>query len=130
MSRDRLLPGLFSKVHERFRTPYVSTWIAGFVVGIPAGIWDIDTFAELSNIGTLFAFMLVSLGVIVLRQKQPERPRSFRVPFVPLFPIISIVCCVVLMMGLPLVTWIRFFVWLVIGLAIYFPFSRKRSALA
>jgi APA family basic amino acid/polyamine antiporter len=121
---------MFSRVHERYRTPHVSTWIAGLVVGIPAGIWDIDTFAELSNIGTLFAFVLVSLGVIVLRKKQPERPRSFRVPFVPLFPIISIVCCVVLMMGLPLVTWTRFFLWLFIGFAIYFPFSRKRSALA
>ena len=130
MSRDRLLPKLFSTVHQRFRTPYISTWIAGFVVGIPAGIWDIDTFAELSNIGTLFAFVLVSLGVIVLRRNQPGRPRSFRCPLVPLFPMISIACCLVLMMGLPLLTWIRFFVWLIIGLAIYFPFSRKRSALA
>jgi APA family basic amino acid/polyamine antiporter len=82
------------------------------IVGIPAGIWDIDTFAELSNIGALFAFVVVSAGVIVLRRKQPDRPRSCRVPFVPLFPIISIVCCAVLMMGLPLVTWIRFFLWL------------------
>jgi len=130
MSRDRLLPGFFSAVHQRFRTPHISTWIAGFVVGIPAGIWDIDTFAELSNIGTLFAFVLVSLGVIVLRRKQPERPRSFRVPLVPLFPAIAIVCCVVLMMGLPLLTWIRFFVWLAIGLAIYFPFGRRHSTLA
>ena len=72
------------------------------MVGIPAGIWDIDTFAELSNIGTLFAFALVSAGVIVLRKKQPDRPRPFRVPMVPLFPLISIACCVVLMMGLPL----------------------------
>ena len=94
MSRDRLLPKLFSVVHERFRTPYISTWIAGFVVGIPAGIWDIDTFAELSNIGTLFAFVLVSAGVIVLRKKQPERPRSFRCPWVPWLPAFSIVCCV------------------------------------
>ena len=130
MSRDRLLPAMFSAVHKRFQTPHISTWIAGFVVGIPAGIWDIDTFAELSNIGTLFAFVLVSLGVIVLRKKQPERPRSFRVPLVPLFPMISIVCCVVLMMGLPLLTWVRFFVWLGIGFAIYFPFGRKRSTLA
>jgi APA family basic amino acid/polyamine antiporter len=130
MSRDRLLPRLFSAVHQRFQTPHISTWIAGFVVGIPAGIWDIDTFAELSNIGTLFAFVLVSLGVIVLRRKQPDRPRSFRVPMVPLFPLISIVCCVVLMMGLPLLTWLRFFVWLIIGLAIYFPYGRKRSTLA
>jgi len=130
MSRDRLLPPMFSKVHSRFQTPHISTWIAGFVVGIPAGLWDIDTFAELSNIGTLFAFVLVSLGVIVLRRNQPERPRSFRVPLVPLFPIISIVCCVVLMMGLPLITWLRFFVWLAIGLVVYFVFSRRHSTLA
>jgi basic amino acid/polyamine antiporter, APA family len=130
MSRDRLLPRMFSAVHSRFQTPHVSTWIAGFVVGIPAGIWDIDTFAELSNIGTLFAFVLVSASVIVLRKKQPERPRSFRVPFVPVFPMISIVCCVVLMMGLPLLTWLRFFTWLIIGFAIYFPFGYKHSTLA
>lgn len=130
MSRDRLLPRLFSVVHERYKTPYISTWIAGFVVGIPAGIWDIDTFAELSNIGTLFAFVLVSASVIVLRRKQPERPRAFRVPFVPVFPLISIVCCVILMMGLPLLTWLRFFTWLLIGFAIYFPFGRKQSLLA
>ncbi|HLY20299.1 MAG TPA: amino acid permease [Bryobacteraceae bacterium] len=129
MSRDRLLPGFFSAVHRRFQTPHISTWIAGFLVGIPAGIWDIDTFAELSNIGTLFAFALVSAGVIVLRKKQPDRPRAFRVPFVPLFPMISIACCVVLMMGLPLRTWFRFFAWLIVGLAIYFPFGRKRSTL-
>ena len=130
MSRDRLLPGFFSAVHKRFQTPHISTWIAGFLVGIPAGIWDIDTFAELSNIGTLFAFALVSAGVIVLRKKQPDRPRAFRVPFVPLFPLISIFCCVILMMGLPLRTWFRFFAWLIVGLAIYFPFGRKRSTLA
>ena len=130
MSRDRLLPSFFSAVHRRFQTPHISTWIAGFLVGIPAGIWDIDTFAELSNIGTLFAFALVSASVIVLRKKQPDRPRAFRVPFVPLFPLISIVCCVVLMMGLPLRTWFRFFAWLIVGLAIYFPFGRKHSTLA
>ena len=131
MSRDRLLPAhVFGRCTSRFQTPHISTWIAGFVVGIPAGIWDIDTFAELSNIGTLFAFVLVSPGVIVLRQKQPDRPRSFRVPFVPLFPMISIGCCLVLMAGLPLLTWMRFFAWLAIGLAIYFPYGRKRSTLA
>ncbi len=127
MSRDRLLPRLFSVVHERFRTPYISTWIAGFVVGIPAGIWDIDTFAELSNIGTLFAFVLVSAGVIVLRKKQPERPRGFRVPLVPITPLLSIACCLLLMAGLPLETWVRFFMWLIIGLFIYFLYSQKRS---
>jgi basic amino acid/polyamine antiporter, APA family len=128
MSRDRLLPDVFSRVHPRFQTPHVSTWIAGFVVGIPAGIWDIDTFAELSNIGTLFAFILVAVGVIVLRKKQPDRPRAFRVPFVPFTPIFSIVCCLTLMIGLPLETWIRFVVWLLIGLVIYFLYSRKRTA--
>jgi len=130
MSRDRLLPDIFSRVHPRFQTPHISTWIAGFVVGIPAGIWDIDTFAELSNIGTLFAFILVAVGVIVLRKKQPDRPRSFRVPFVPFTPIFSIVCCLTLMIGLPLETWIRFVVWLIIGLFIYFLYSRKRTVAA
>jgi APA family basic amino acid/polyamine antiporter len=130
MSRDGLLPRLFSAVHRRYQTPHLSTWIAGFVVGIPAGLWDIATFAELSNIGTLFAFLLVSAGVIVLRRKQPDRPRSFRVPLVPVVPAISIVCCLVLMMGLPLLTWIRFFVWLILGLAIYFGYSRARSGLS
>ncbi len=129
MSRDGLLPAMFSAVHSQFRTPHISTWIAGFFVGIPAGLWDIATFAELSNIGTLFAFILVSAGVIVLRKKQPERRRSFRVPFVPLFPLISIACCLVLMMGLPVLTWLRFFAWLLIGLAIYFSYSKSRSAL-
>jgi APA family basic amino acid/polyamine antiporter len=129
MSRDGLLPKMFARVHKSFQTPHISTWIAGFVVGIPAGFWDIDTFAELSNIGTLFAFIVVSAGVIVLRRTQPERPRSFRTPWVPLVPILSIACCVLLMAGLPLLTWIRFFVWLVIGLAIYFLFGRRHSVL-
>jgi APA family basic amino acid/polyamine antiporter len=116
-------------VHPQFRTPYISTWIAGFVVGLPAGLWDIDTFAELSNIGTLFAFVVVSAGVIVLRKKQPDRPRSFRVPFVPLVPILAIACCLLLMMGLPLMTWIRFFMWLLIGLLVYMMFGSRNSTL-
>jgi APA family basic amino acid/polyamine antiporter len=130
MSRDRLLPAWFSRVHPKFQTPHVSTWVACFAVGIPAGIMDIGWFADLSNIGTLFAFILVSLGVIVLRRSQPERPRAFRVPMVPLLPLISIGCCLLLMLGLPLETWIRFFVWLIIGLVVYFTYSRKRSQLA
>jgi len=127
MSRDRLLPRMFSAVHRRFQTPHISTWIAGLVVGIPAGVWDIDTFAELSNIGTLFAFALVSAGVIVLRRTDPHRPRAFRVPLVPLLPLLSIACCFLLMAGLPLETWLRFFSWLIIGLVIYFTWSRKQS---
>jgi basic amino acid/polyamine antiporter, APA family len=129
MSRDGLLPKMFARVHKVFKTPDTSTWIAGFVVGIPAGIWDIDTFAELSNIGTLFAFIVVSAGVIVLRKKQPDRPRSFKVPLVPLVPMLSIACCLLLMMGLPLLTWIRFFLWLIIGLVVYSIFGKKHSAM-
>lgn len=130
MSRDGLLPKAFSKVHAVHKTPHVSTWIAGLAVGIPAGVWDIGTFADLANIGTLFAFIVVSAGVIVLRRKQPDRPRGFRVPGAPWLPVISIISCLVLMTALPLETWLRFVVWLLIGLAIYFPFGRKRSALA
>jgi basic amino acid/polyamine antiporter, APA family len=128
MSRDRLLPSYFSRVHPQHKTPHVSTWIAGFAVGIPAGVWDIGTFADLSNIGTLFAFVIVSAGVLMLRRRQPARPRGFRVPLVPLIPILSILCCFVLMLGLPLETWIRFFVWLLVGLVIYFMFGRARAA--
>jgi len=127
MSRDCLLPRIFSAVHPRFKTPYWSCWIAGALVGIPAGIVDIGDAADLSNIGTLFAFVLVSLGVLFLRRTQPERPRGFRVPFVPLFPIISVVLCGGLMTGLLLITWIRFFVWLGIGLLIYAFYSRRHS---
>jgi APA family basic amino acid/polyamine antiporter len=130
MSRDGLLPKAFSKVHPVHKTPHISTWVAGLAVGLPAGIWDIGTFADLSNIGTLFAFMLVSAGVIILRRKQPQRPRSFRVPFAPWLPALSIVCCFVLMLGLPLETWVRFVVWLLAGLVIYFLFGRKHSTLA
>jgi APA family basic amino acid/polyamine antiporter len=127
MSRDGLLPEVFSRVHAHFRTPHVSTWVAGFAVAIPAGIFDIGTLADLSNIGTLFAFVLVSLGVLVLRRTQPERPRSFRTPWVPVVPILAIVSCVILMASLPLETWGRFLVWLVIGLFIYVTYSRHHS---
>ena len=127
MSRDRLLPAIFSVVHKKFKTPHWSTWIAGFAVGLPAAFVDIGDAADLSNIGTLFAFVLVSLGVIFLRRTQPDRPRGFKVPLVPLFPIISVVLCGGLMTGLTLITWIRFVVWLAIGLLIYVFYSRNRS---
>jgi len=130
MSRDGLLPKLFSAVHPKFKTPHWSTWIACFAVGIPAGLVDIGDAADLSNIGTLFAFVLVSLGVIFLRKRQPERPRSFRVPMVPLFPLISVVLCGGLMTGLTVITWLRFVIWLAIGLVIYFTFSKKHSEFA
>ncbi len=127
MSRDGLLPAVFSKVHPRFRTPAFATWVAGFLVAIPSGLFDVGTLAEMSNIGTLFAFVLVSIGVIVLRYKDPERQRGFRVPFGPVIPVLSMFFCMLLMAGLPAITWVRFFVWLVIGLVVYVFYSRKRS---
>ena len=130
MSRDGLLPKVFSNVHPIFRTPAFSTWVAGFVVAIPSGLFDIGTLADLSNIGTLFAFVLVSVGVIVLRWREPERHRGFRVPGGPIIPALSVVFCFLLMAGLPIITWMRFLVWLVIGLAIYFFYSRHRSEFA
>ncbi|MFN3324902.1 MAG: amino acid permease [Bryobacteraceae bacterium] len=130
MSRDRLLPPVLSRVHPVHRTPHISTWVAGFTVGIGAGIWDIGTLADLSNIGTLFAFALVSAGVLMLRRRQPERPRGFRVPFSPVIPLLAILCCAVLMLSLPLQTWFRFLFWLAIGLLIYFLYGKKRSELA
>ncbi len=130
MSRDRLLPAFFSRVHPRFKTPHWSTWIAGLAVGLPSGLVDIGDAADLSNIGTLFAFVLVSFGVILLRRTQPERPRGFKVPWVPWFPILSILFCGGLMTGLTVITWIRFFVWLGLGLLIYLGYSRHRSEFA
>jgi APA family basic amino acid/polyamine antiporter len=130
MSRDRLFPNCFSKVHRRFRTPAIATWVAGLVVGIPAGLLDIGTLADLSNIGTLFAFVLVSLGVIILRFREPERHRGFRAPGGLVIPILSVGFCGLLMVGLPIMTWLRFFGWLVIGLVIYFFYSRHRSEFA
>ncbi|PYX86786.1 MAG: amino acid permease [Acidobacteria bacterium] len=130
MSRDGLFPKLFSTVHKKFKTPHISTWIAGFAVGIPAGIFAISDAADLSNIGTLFAFVLVSLGVVFLRRTQPDRPRGFKVPFVPLFPLISVVLCGGLMTGLTVITWIRFVVWLFLGLLIYIFYSRHHSEFA
>jgi basic amino acid/polyamine antiporter, APA family len=127
MSRDGLLPAVFSRVHPRFRTPAFATWVAGFLVALPSGLFDVGTFAEMSNIGTLFAFVLVSIGVIVLRYKDPARHRGFRVPFGPVIPVLSTLFCLLLMAGLPAITWVRFFVWLAIGLVVYVFYSRKRS---
>jgi APA family basic amino acid/polyamine antiporter len=103
--------------------------MAGFVVGIPAGLLDIGTLADLSNIGTLFAFALVAAGVLILRYREPGRHRAFRAPGGPLAPIVTILTCLLLMAGLPITNWIRFFVWMAIGLVIYYNFGRKRSTL-
>jgi APA family basic amino acid/polyamine antiporter len=130
MSRDGLLPKVFSNVHPVFRTPAFSTWVAGILVAIPSGLFDIGTLADLSNIGTLFAFVLVSIGVIVLRLREPDRHRGFVVPGGPVIPALSVIFCFLLMAGLPIITWFRFVIWLIIGLFIYFLYSRHRSEFA
>ena len=129
MARDGLLPQYFARIHPRFRTPHITTIWTGIAVGGVAMFTDIGSLADLTNIGTLFAFVLVCLGVIVLRRTDRERVRPFRVPLVPLFPILGVIFCLVLMLSLPLETWSRFFIWLVIGLAIYFAYSNRHSKL-
>jgi basic amino acid/polyamine antiporter, APA family len=129
MARDGLLPPVLAKVHPKYKTPYVGTILTGVFVAGFAAFANIAEVVDLTNIGTLFAFVLVSAGVIFLRRIDPERPRPFRVPLVPLTPLISIVACIYLMIQLPGVTWIRFAIWLVVGLIIYFTYGYTHSTL-
>ena len=129
MSRDGLLPSLFSRVHQRYRTPYASTWLTGLVAATVAGIVPINTVAELVNIGTLSAFVLVSIAVVVLRKTQPDLPRAFKVPGVPYVPVFAAAFCLLLMAQLPVLTWVRFLVWLIIGFFIYFIYGNRHSSL-
>jgi basic amino acid/polyamine antiporter, APA family len=129
MARDGLLWPYFAKIHPRFRTPHITTIWTGVVVGGVAALADIGSLADLTNIGTLFAFVLVCMGVIILRRTQASRARPFRVPLVPLFPLLGVLFCFILMLSLPLETWGRFFVWLAIGLAIYFFYGIRHSKL-
>jgi APA family basic amino acid/polyamine antiporter len=128
MSRDRLLPPFFSAVHPRFRTPHLSTILTGSVVAIAAGLLPIGVLSELVSIGSLLAFVLVCVGVIVLRRTDPETPRPFRVPWVPVIPVLGALVCLLQMVSLPWPTWERLLVWLVIGLAIYIGYGRKHGA--
>jgi APA family basic amino acid/polyamine antiporter len=130
MSRDGLLPPVFSKVSARFGSPYRTTLVTGVVVAALAFFFPLKTLAELVNIGTLFAFVLVALGVIFLRRSRPDLERPFRTPLVPLVPILSVLASVWLMLNLASTTWIRFGIWLVIGLVIYFGYSYRNSRLA
>jgi APA family basic amino acid/polyamine antiporter len=129
MARDGLLPGFFSRIHPKFRTPYLSTILVGIVVALVAGLTPIDIVAELTNVGTLAAFILVSAAVLVLRRTQPDLRRTFRVPLVPLLPILSIIASLILFVSLPIITIVRFFIWLILGLSIYFLYSRHASNL-
>jgi basic amino acid/polyamine antiporter, APA family len=129
MARDGLLPQYFAKIHPRFRTPHVTTIWTGVIVGGVAMLVDIGSLSALTNIGTLFAFILVCIGVVVLRRTDLNRPRPFRVPWVPLFPIVGVLFCLALMLSLPVITWLRFFAWLAIGLALYFFYGFWHSKL-
>ncbi|MBF6567957.1 MAG: amino acid permease [Candidatus Binataceae bacterium] len=130
VSRDGLLPPAFSKIHPRFKTPYIPTTITAVVVAIAAALLPIQEIAELTNIGTLFAFVLVCLGIWILRHLEPGLKRPFRTPLVPLVPILGVIFCFYLMASLPRITWERFFIWMGIGLIIYFAYGRHHSRVA
>jgi APA family basic amino acid/polyamine antiporter len=127
MARDGLLPRWLAKTSPVRKTPVRVQVIAGVVVALIAGFTDVGVLEEMINIGTLSAFVLVSIGVIVLRRTRPELPRAFRVPLSPVLPILSAVLCVWLMFNLTTLTWARFAVWLVIGVVVYFAYGRRHS---
>jgi APA family basic amino acid/polyamine antiporter len=129
MARDGLLPQKFAEVHPKYRTPYFATVLTGVVVGVTAMFTTIDEMVDLTNIGTLFAFILVCIGIIILRHREPDRPRSFKVPFVPWIPLLGIAACLYLMMGLPWITWVRFAGWLIVGMMVYRSYGFKHSKL-
>ena len=129
MARDGLLPDSFARVHPVHKTPHICTWITGTVTAAIAGLFPLTMIIDLCNIGTLFAFVLVSIGVIVLRKTRPEVERKFKTPGVPFTPLITVGFCLYLMYSLPKVTWIRFGAWLLAGLLIYFLYSVKHSRL-
>ena len=130
MSRDGLLPAVFGKVHPKFRTPYVATIITGVVAALIAGLFPIGLLGELVSIGTLLAFVIVCGGIWVLRRVQPDLPRPFRTPLVPLVPIMGILICGYMMYGLPKDTWLRLLIWMALGIAIYFAYGVRNSKLA
>src|SRR5579864_499891 len=131
MGRDGLLPpGFFAAVHERFRTPWKSTILTGICVAAMAAFLPLRILAELVNIGTLLAFVIVCAAVLIMRRIHPEVHRPFRVPFCPITPALGILCCLILMFSLPAENWLRLGVWLVVGLTIYFSYGRKHSRLA
>ncbi|MFJ3309731.1 amino acid permease [Streptomyces sp. NPDC086549] len=130
MSRDGLLPRFFSIVHPRFRTPHRPTILLGVIIAIIAGFTSLSELAELVNIGTLFAFVVVALGVVILRRTRPDLHRAFRTPWVPFIPVLSVLATLWLMLNLPAETWLRFAIWMVIGFVVYFLYGRSHSRLA
>ena len=130
ISRDGLLPRAFSRVHPKYQTPSIPTVLTGVAVGLTAGLVPIKEIAELTNIGTLFAFVLVCLGVWILRRIDPGLERPFKTPLVPLVPIMGAASCVLMMFGLGIVTWLRFVIWMAVGFLIYFGYGRFHSRVA
>ena len=129
MARDGLLPKVFSRIHAKHQTPHVSTWVTGLIVAVSCSLLTPDQAIGLCNIGTLFAFILVALGVIVLRVREPNRPRPFRVPLYPITPVLAIVACLGLIAGLELSNWLRLVIWLAAGLVVYFAYGYRNSVL-
>lgn len=129
MSRDGLLPRVFSTLHPKFQTPYKSNILLSIFISLFAGFVPIRVVGEMTSIGTLLAFVMVCAAVLILRKTQPDTPRSFRTPWVPVVPVLGILTCVIIMFSLPLDTWIRLVAWLIIGLVIYFSFGKKNSVL-
>ena len=129
MSRDGLLPKKLSEVHPKYHTPFFATWMVGLIFGFIAALVPLNVLSELVNMGTLAAFCLVSIAVVVLRKKRPDLPRAFRCPGVPVVPALAVIFCALLMTYLNAVTWIAFGVWLVLGLIVYFGYARHRSVL-
>src|SRR6058998_693211 len=127
MVRDGLLPPWAARVHPRYKTPHITTIITGVFVAVSAAFAPIGWVLELTNIGTLFAFVLVALGIIVLRRREPDRPRPFRTPWVPVLPLVSAAFCFYLMINLPLLTWVRFGLWMAIGVTFYFLYGVRHS---
>ena len=129
MSRDGLLPAAFGRVHPRFRTPHISTVLTGVIIAIAAGLLPLHTLSQLVSMGTLLAFVLACIGILVLRKTAPDLPRPFRTPWMPWVPILGALTCLLQMVFLPWATWQRLFIWLALGMIVYFAYGRRRSAL-
>ncbi|NKZ04367.1 amino acid permease [Actinomadura latina] len=127
MGRDGLMPPWLSVVHPRFGTPYRSTVIMGVIVAVLAGFIPLSELAELVNIGTLFAFLVVSIAVMILRRTRPDLPRAFRTPWVPVIPVLSVLACLFVMINLPVETWLRFLAWMVVGTIVYASYGYRHS---
>jgi APA family basic amino acid/polyamine antiporter len=127
MSRDGLLPGLFGRVHPRFRTPHLSTMLTGAIVAVAAGLLPLTTLSQLVSMGTLLAFTLACIGIVILRRTAPDLERPFRTPGMPWVPVLGALACVVQMLGLPWATWARLIIWLVLGMAVYVLYGRSHA---